>query len=97
MPKPMWIGEFDSGGSAVIPEQGTQTGRCHALPSRGSFERNEKCSATRVGPFQPHVMIKQLNGFRCQREEPQLAAFAANAQLPFGKQKVFRVQSQNLP
>ena len=96
MSEPMWIGEFDPGGSAVIPKQGTQTGRCHALPSRGSFQRNEKRSTTGIGPFQPHVMIEQLNGFWRQREKPQLAPFAANAQLPFGKEYVVRIQSQDL-
>ena len=96
MPKPMWIGDFDSGGSAMMPEQGSQTGRCHALPAGGPFQRNEKRSTTGIGPFQPHVMFKQLNGFWSQREKSQLASFAANAQLPFGKQHVVRVQAQDL-
>jgi hypothetical protein len=41
-------------------------------------------------------MFEQLNGFWSQREKSQLVSLAANAQLPFGKQHVVGVQSQEL-
>jgi hypothetical protein len=41
-------------------------------------------------------MIEQLNGFWSEWEKSQLASFAVNAQLPFGKQHVVRVQTQDL-
>jgi hypothetical protein len=92
----MWVGGIDSSGSAVISKQRSQTSGCHTLPAGGSFQRNEKCSAARIGPFQPHVVFEQLNGFWSQREKSQLVSLAANAQLPFGEQHVVRVQGQDL-
>ena len=40
-------------------------------------------------------MIKQLRGFRCQREKAKLVAFAVNAKLGFGKQHILRIQGQH--
>ena len=96
MTKPMWIGEFNSGGSAMMAEEGSQASRCHALPAGRSFQRNEKCSTTGIRPFQPHVMFEQLNGFGSERSEPQLASLAANSQLRFGKQHVIGIECQDL-
>ena len=41
MPKPVRIGLHHACGLPVMTEQGTQTGRCHAVAARWPFERNE--------------------------------------------------------
>ena len=64
-------------------------------PRARSFQRDEQRGAAGIGPFQPQIVIEQLNGFRRQRQEAQFAAFAANADLRFGKQHVVPVQSQH--
>jgi hypothetical protein len=92
----MWIGDSDAGGSAMMPEEGSETGGCHALPAGGPLQRDEKRRTTGIGPFQSHVVFKQLNGFRSQGEKSQLASFAANTQLSFGKEHIIRVQAQDL-
>ena len=66
------------------------------MPCAGPFSTTNSAAEHGIGPFQPQIVIEQLRGFRRQGEKAQLAALAVHAELCFGKQYVFRVQSQNL-
>src|SRR4029077_590762 len=81
----MRVGEVNASRLSVIAEQGTQTRSGHACAARSSLERNEQRGATKIGSFQPQILIDKLNGFRCQGKKTQFAAFAADAELAFGK------------
>src|SRR6516225_7904040 len=91
----MWVGERDAGGLAMITKQGPYSGGCHALAACGAFQRDEQRGGTGVGPLQPEIVIEELNGLWRQWKEPKLVAFAANAELAFGKQQVIAIQGQN--
>ena len=95
MSKSVRVGEGDAGGLAMVAEQGAETGRGHACAACRSFQRDEQRGSTWIGPFQPQIVIEQLDGFRRQRKEAKFTAFAANANLCFGKQCVVPIQSQH--
>ena len=62
----------------------------------GTFQHDKQRLRAWVGPFQAQIVIDQLRGLRCEGEEAQLVALAANAELSFGQQHILRVQSQHL-
>jgi hypothetical protein len=59
----------------------------------GAFQHDEQCGGAGIGPLQAQIVIEQLRGFRRQREEAQLAALAAHAELAFGNNTSSRIQS----
>ena len=66
-----------------------------ACPRAGPLRETNSAAVQGSGPFQPQIVIEQLNGFRRQRQEASLAAFAAHADLRFGKQHIVPIQSQD--
>lgn len=75
----------------MVTEQRPQSGRGHAGAAGASFQRDEKSGGAGIGPFQAQIMVEQLNRFGSERQKADLAAFAMDADLPFGKQEVIAV------
>ena len=82
---------------AMMAKQGAQTGGCHPGAASAAFERNEQSAGRGGGPFQPQIVIQQLNRFRSQRQEAGLITLAAHADLRFRQQQIVAIQSPALP
>jgi hypothetical protein len=52
------MGGRDPGAAAVMAEQGTQSGGCHARAAGRSFQRDEQRWAALLGPFQAQIVIQ---------------------------------------
>jgi len=89
------IGELDSGVATMIPEWERRPSGRHALPTRGSFQRYKKRRATRLGRSS-RVCDQAVEWFLAPEGGTAVCFPPANAQLPFGKQHVVRIQSQDL-
>ena len=87
----MRVSELGASGLAMVAEQRSQSGRGHAGSAGASFQRDEEGGGAWIGPFQAQIMVEQLNGFRSERQKANLAAFAMDANLPFGKQEVIAI------
>ena len=75
--------ERDTGGVAMVAEQGAQSGSGQRVSREGPF--TETNNAALQGWFQPQVMIQQLSGLRSQRQKVKFLAFAAHGELGFGE------------
>src|SRR6202042_2143112 len=53
MAKPVRVGRRDPACQPVMPEQGTQSGRCHRLTARLAFQGNEYFGRIGQRPFGP--------------------------------------------
>ena len=95
VPKAVGVGNLDAGRLAMMAKQGAQTRGRHPGAAGRSFQRNEQSGGRGCGPFQPQIVIQQLNGFRSQRKKADLIALAAHADLGFRQQQIVPIQIQD--
>src|ERR1700724_2515396 len=91
----MGVGHLYAGSLTVMSEQRAQPRGSHPRAAGGSLERDKQSVGRSLWPLQPQIVIKELVRFRGQRQETGLAAFAANADLRFGQQKIVAIQIQD--
>src|SRR5690242_5328978 len=85
----------DTGGLAMMTEQGTETRGSHACSACASFQANEQGRAAVRGTFQTQVMVEQLDRFRSEWQKAHLVPFAAYADLRLRQDEIFLVESQH--
>jgi hypothetical protein len=81
---------------AVMTEQGTQTGRCHALAAHEPFEGDKQSVRRSLRPFEPQIVVEELGCLWGHRQESGLVAFAAHPNLRFRQQQIVAPQIQDL-
>src|SRR5450432_1031295 len=90
------VGQFHTGGSAMVAEQGAQPRRTHAGSACPALEGDKQSGRRRIGPLQPQIVIQQLDGFGSQGKIAGLVALAAHADLRLRQEEILPVQIPHL-
>src|SRR5256885_10071771 len=95
MPESMRIGLRNLAGDAMMAEQGAESGRGHGLSTMAAFEADEQRKRVSVRPFQPQIILQDVDDWLGQRQESLLVSLTEDAHLCRGQLGILELKGQH--
>jgi hypothetical protein len=96
VPKPMWIGLRKLTADTMAAKKRAKPGRSHGLSPVPAFQADEQRRRVGQGPFQPKIVLQDIDDFTGQWQDTRFVPLAGDAHLRIGQLKIFELKRENL-